>query len=488
MSNLNDKDGALRRKKEKLVSDYYHIAEYQTWLNRAYNLMLCKEGLIQTKTCLLLDKGLKAIGEKIHEEDLDPDRGDIYYFYFHALCDEVGSAEANRLHTGRSRNDMYFTECRMSLRAAILRIADSVLQTQYLLEQTAEQNLTTAIPYYTYGQPALPGTWAHYLMALHSFFSADLRRLRDAFVSVNQCPLGSAAGNGSSYPIDRKYLAAMLGFDREIPNSLAAVASVDYFLQTISALTILSGTISRAGSDLDHYSGGECGVLTGDADITEGSSIMPQKQNYLPGAKLRELSYDVCGYLDQSFASAASVGTFPAYETFHYFPAFWKNIDDVLDQLSILREAIRHSRIHKDRANEIALNHFTTAAAVAERLSVDLDLSFNEAHDIMADAVKNAAESRHRLTAETLHQALSARHIRANDAIISRALKMMDPEASLLDKKSGGTPNPNDTSNLIALGKIDRLDMSRWVETAHKQIKQACSLIDEEIARMDRDE
>lgn len=474
--------------RDETMADFARKSLNLTRLNRAFGMMLVEQKLLSMEDYQCIDKGLVAIQKKVTADDLKHAAAgmDMYFYYEKALYDEIGMDTACKLHTGRSRNDMYFTLWRMSLRDAVLEVMDEVIQTQKTLEAYAAENYDTIIPFYTYGQPAQPGTWAHYLMTIHAYFESDLARLRHAYATINCCPMGSAAGIGTAFPLNKYRMAELLGFDSTIENTTAANAAVDYFLELISAVSILNTTLGRVGSDLDFFASMECNILDGDHYVCNGSSIMPQKKNYAPGAALRSRSTHIYSYLCDAMFNAGSVTMFPSHSTYEYFPKFWENIEYVTGSLKILRFALAHTRIRKDVALARARDGFTAATHMAEQLTIEVGEPFVKTHHIVGNMIHQLMDE-DRLAIENMTpelmkpasvKALGVEVTRTQDEIRN----MLDPLNSLNAKITGGTPKPEDTQTLLAAGQQVRLKNEDWLGAARKKLADAYAAIEAGLA------
>ena len=214
--------------------DFLHRSKPLFKLNLAYAQMLLEQGYLNKKEKKLIVAGLKEAQKKVAKDAvLKSEDGDIWFLYEKALSQSIDPQIAAKLHIGRSRNDMYFSMYRMSLRDAVIELFDEILNSLKILEELANKNLSTVIPYYTYGQPSQPGTWAHYLMTIHNAFEADLERLQEAYRRINCCPMGAAAGIGTSFNLNKERIAELLGFDSVIENTCFANSAEDYFLELI---------------------------------------------------------------------------------------------------------------------------------------------------------------------------------------------------------------------------------------------------------------
>lgn len=462
-------------KVNSVLLDYQYRREGLFRLNLAYAQMLLEVGNLSQAEYEIIVEGLKKVQKEISEKDILACNGDIYFLYESKLLKTIDPAIANKLHVGRSRNDMYFTMYRISLRDAIWQISEEILKTQNLLHKIAEDNLETVIPYYTYGQPAQPGTWGHYLTTISELFSGDLKRIRAAYDTVNQSPMGSAAGIGSSFKLNKYRVAELLGFDGVIENTNIGNSAVDYFLQTISAFAILNTTLSRVSSDLMFFSSAECGLLDCDDKLCGHSSIMPQKKNAAAVELLRSQTEHFNGYMANCFSAASSTTIFPVHETYFFFERFWDNVERLVENLKLLRAVLEGAKIRKDVAYLRTLNGFTAATAMAEQLTHELNEPFTITHHVVGGMIKELmredALRPEKMTPELMKevskQVLGYEIDRTQDQIN----QMLDPLHSLKEKITGGSPKPSDTEELLSSDLKEIEQNSNWLLNSKKKIE-----------------
>ena len=289
--------------------------------------------------------------------------------------------------------------------------------------------------------------------------------------------MGAAAGIGSAFPLNKERMAELLGFDGAIENTLMANSAVDYYLELESAMAILSTTLERVGSDLDFFATMECGILEGDKEISSGSSIMPQKKNYGPGALLRCRALSIYSSLQNAMTAAGSVTMFPVHETYSYFEDFWRNADDLIGSLRLLKLALEHSRIRADAALARARDGFTAATHMAEQLTMEIGEPFVKTHHIVGGMIHRLMDE-DRLAVENMTGELMREEsvkavgfpVERTDAQIA---EMLDPLASLKAKVTGGTPRPEDTRLLLETGQKKREENERWLAAARKKAEDA---------------
>jgi argininosuccinate lyase len=208
------------------------------------------------------------------------DDEDVHTLVLRKLGEKPGLDElAQRLHTGRSRNEQVSVDFRLWIRQ---EITDCVARLDALLDalvSQAERNPALVLPGYTHLRRAQPVLWGHYLLAYFEMFARDRERLQRAADSADALPLGSGALAGSGIPLDRAALARELGFSRLTANSLDATSDRDFALEFLFAAATAFLHLSRLSEDWILYSSEEFGFLNLSDQVTSGSSLMPQKKN-----------------------------------------------------------------------------------------------------------------------------------------------------------------------------------------------------------------
>ncbi|MEZ3435251.1 MAG: hypothetical protein K1W34_11620 [Lachnospiraceae bacterium] len=262
----------------ELIKDYDAIFEYEIYAQRAYAVMLTKSGIIDDISGKAILGGLKYVKTHLKKENLKAEYEDLYYNIEKCLIDRIGVEIGGKLHTGRSRNDIGATMNRMQVRSSLLEVMGNLLQLQEMLIKKTHNEQDIIITGYTHTQPAQPTCMGHYYMAVFNALSRDFVRLKNAFLNTNICPYGAAASLGAAFPIDREFLARVLGFDSVLENSLDCIASKDFLLEAEMAYVNLLITVSRFAQDLYMWSTYEFGLLEFGGQVAVCSSIMPQKK------------------------------------------------------------------------------------------------------------------------------------------------------------------------------------------------------------------
>ena len=247
----------------------------------AHAAMLGAQGIISQKDADEILSGLEGILNDLESGALaiDPEAEDIHTFVEQTLTARIGDA-GKRLHTGRSRNDQVALDIRLTLRDMGRSLQQQLVELVETLCKKAAENTASVMPGYTHLQRAQPVTMGHQLMAYVWMLLRDLDRFEDALDRMNsQCPLGSGALAGTTYPLDRQRTAAALGFDGPCPNSLDGVSDRDFCIELAGAISICMMHLSRLSEEIILWCSWEFKFIELDDAFTTGSSIMPQKKN-----------------------------------------------------------------------------------------------------------------------------------------------------------------------------------------------------------------
>ena len=279
--------GRFRKETDALVNDFNSSIPFDQLLYRediegsmAHASMLGEQGIISCADAENICTGLRGILADVEAGTIEfsADNEDIHMNVETILTARIGEA-GKRLHTARSRNDQVALDFRLYLRRQIDEIVEQLLHFQKVLLQQARQHTETVMPGYTHLQRAQPITFAHHLLAYAHMLCRDVTRLEDCRARMNECPLGSGALAGTTYPIDRFATAGELGFDRPMGNSLDGVSDRDYALEFLAACSILMMHLSRLAEETILWCSWEFKFIDLDDAYSTGSSIMPQKKN-----------------------------------------------------------------------------------------------------------------------------------------------------------------------------------------------------------------
>ena len=358
----------------------------------AHAKMLQHAGILDSTERSQIVTGLEAIAEEIAEGHFawSLELEDVHMNIEAALTDRIG-AVGKKLHTGRSRNDQVATDIRLWLRSQIdaIKLAISNLQQQIIQLAIAESK--TIMPGFTHLQSAQPVTFGHHLLAWNEMLERDYGRLCDCRERLNQSPLGSAALAGTTYPIDRAFTAAELGFFKPTENSLDSVSDRDFAIEFCAFASILMTHLSRISEELIIWTSAQFQFIDLPDRFCTGSSIMPQKKNPDVPELVRGKSGRVYGQL---FALLTLMKAQPlAYNKDNQEdkePLF-DTVDTVMDCLRAFGDMIPAIKANREVMYEAAKQGFSTATDLADYL-VRKDIPFRESHEIVGKTVAFAID------------------------------------------------------------------------------------------------
>ncbi|WJI26661.1 argininosuccinate lyase [Thermosynechococcus sp. B3] len=256
------------------------LIEYDLTGSQAHARMLAKTGIISPEEAETLIQGLEQIRQEYRDGQFTPgiEAEDVHFAVERRLTELVGEV-GKKLHTARSRNDQVGTDIRLYLRSEIDHILRQLRQWQRTLLDLAESHIETLIPGYTHLQRAQPLSLAHHLLAYVEMAERDSERLRQIRERVNVSPLGAGALAGTTFPIDRHYTAALLGFREPYRNSLDAVSDRDFAIEFLCAASLIMVHLSRLSEEIILWASEEFAFVKLTDTCATGSSIMPQKKN-----------------------------------------------------------------------------------------------------------------------------------------------------------------------------------------------------------------
>lgn len=245
----------------------------------AHATMLARQGIISVEDKDKIVQGLQDILADIEAGKFEfrVDLEDIHMNVEARLTERIGDAGA-RLHTARSRNDQVALDMHMYVKREVAEIAELLIRFEQALLAVARQHDKTLMPGYTHLQRAQPITFAHHLLAYFNMLRRDFDRLLGVFDRADMMPLGAGAIAGTTFPIDRFFVAEQLHFSQVYPNSMDAVSDRDYILEFLSFASILMMHMSRLSEELCLWSSTEFGFVELDDAFATGSSMMPQKR------------------------------------------------------------------------------------------------------------------------------------------------------------------------------------------------------------------
>ncbi len=355
--------------------------------SKAHATMLAKQGIISEDEKNAIISGLDAILSDVRDGKLEiTDKyEDIHSFLEANLIDRIGDA-GKKVHTGRSRNDQVALDMRLYCRGEVEDMAGLLKETLKCLSEIMKDNLDTYMPGFTHLQKAQPVTLAHHLGAYFEMFKRDLQRMKDIYKRMNYCPLGAGALAGTTYPLDRDYVAELLDFEGPTLNSMDSVSDRDYLIEYMSALSTIMMHLSRLSEEIIIWNSNEYRFVEIDDAYSTGSSIMPQKKNPDIAELVRGKTGRVYGDLMSLLTTMKGIPLAYNKDMQEDKEAAFDAMDTVRNCLTLFTDMLRTLKFNRDNMEKSATKGFTNATDAADYL-VGKGMPFRDAHSVIGRLV-----------------------------------------------------------------------------------------------------
>lgn len=458
------------------IKDDARLADAVIDINKAHVVMLTEQKIIKPQDA---SKLLKALTTKL-DLRMDASSEDVHMAIEEAILEDVEPEVGGNLHIAKSRNDQVVTAIRMELRKKILDLMFSVLQVQESLADTAEKHYGTVILEYTHLQPAQPVTFAHYLLSRFDALERDLQRLKGAYTRVNLCPMGAGALATTSFLINRERVAELLGFEALIENSIDAVGSRDFILETIAVLTITSVNLSQLAEDLIVWSSPDYGVVELPDDFTSTSSMMPQKKNPEVSEVIRARASHVLGNF---VAAAAILKGLPSTYNLDFqevTPELWKALESVGSSLKMIALLIPELKVQPGVTDK-SQKSFIAATEVANTLVRKYGVPFRSAHKIVGALVKELVDDQKTfldttpLLIEEIAKKTTGIILKINDSDIKESV---DPIKIVESHDVTGGPAPSTVKEALIARKKNMVENKSNVAELKHKLEEAKKTLD----------
>ncbi|MCX5719989.1 MAG: argininosuccinate lyase [Nitrospirae bacterium] len=426
------------------VSFDYRLWKYDIEGSIAHAKMLGKHSIISKEDSEKIIKGLEEIAKEIEtgkfrfRKKLE----DIHMNIEASLIEKTGDAW-RKLHTARSRNDQVALDLRLYLRSETKEILSLIKKFQKILLHIAIKYLHVVMPGYTHLQRAQPVLLSHHLLAYVEMLQRDVERFHDGLKRTNLLPLGSCALAGTTFPIDRIYVAKLLGFDGISENSIDAVSDRDFAIEFLSDASLLIMHLSRLAEELILWSSEEFRFIDFPDAFTTGSSIMPQKKNPDVAELIRGKTGRVYGNLLSLLTTMKGLPLSYNRDLQEDKQPVFDTVDTIKSCLTVLNEMLPGITFNAKRMYETAGDAYSTATDMAEYL-VKRGLPFRKSHEITGKIVLHCMKKGKKLEELTLKELNTFSPFIRND--IYSCLKA---EESVKNKKSRGSTSPNEVKRQI---------------------------------------
>ena len=448
-------------------------------INKACIVMLAEVGIVPRATAARIAAGIKTVIEQMQASGV-PRRSADYLDYEPRLTAVVG-ADASRLHSGRSRQDLASAMARMNLRDGLLQEIGALNLAREKTLALAALHVETIIPAYTHGVQAQPTTFAHYLHALGAALARETQRLREAYARINVNPLGAAALATSSFPLDRKRLAVLLGFDGLLENAYDAnhLAPVDSALEVASALSIAAVQIGQFAQDLHtQYADPMPWFLLATGELTGVSSIMPQKRNPAALEQLRAQSSILLGEMQTVFLISHNnrTGMFD-YRMYDPVPC-----TRALQVFKLLAQVMGGIVVNRERALAEVHADYSTTTEIADALMQKADVPFRIGHHFasrLTDYGRGNKLKIHEIPyaeAARIYREQTQQALPLNEAAFREAISA---EYMVFGRKGTGGPQLSEVNRMLAEARAGLAADAAWLDNAKGSLARADAALEQ---------
>ena len=443
--------GRFSKEVDEKVNDFNSSISFDARMYRhdirgsmAHAQMLGEQGIIEKHESEKIIEGLKGILADLDSGALhfDPNAEDIHMFVEQVLTERLGDT-GKRLHTARSRNDQVALDIKFFLKDECDEISKLTYELIETLIATAQEHYDTVMPGYTHLQRAQPVTFAHHIMAYAQMLTRDLGRLADTKKRMDRMPLGSCALAGTTYPLNRKRTAELLGFEDITYNSLDGVSDRDYCIELASAVSILMMHLSRFSEEIVMWCSWEFKFIELDDAYSTGSSIMPQKKNPDITELIRGKTGRVYGDLMTLLSMMKNLPLAYNKDMQEDKEAIFDAIDTVKLCLSTFIPMFRTMTVLKGNMRKAAAKGFINATDCADYL-VKKGMPFRDAYKITGTLVARCIE-----LDTTLEDLDIKEYKKLTDVFDEDVYKAINLETCVMQRNVDGGPAPEAVARQI---------------------------------------
>ena len=353
----------------------------------AHSKMLLKQNIIDNKEQMELEKGLKQIKSEIENGEFvfKIEDEDIHMAIEKRLTEIIGPI-AGKLHTARSRNDQVALDIRMYVRSQAKEIKQLLINMENVLYTLSEKYKSTIIPGYTHLQRAQPILFSHHLLAYFQMFKRDISRIDDFIERSDEMPLGAGALAGTTFNLDRHFVAKELGFSKPTVNSLDSVSDRDFIIELASIISIVSMHLSRFSEEIIIWCTSEFSFVRLDDAFATGSSIMPQKKNPDIAELVRGKSGRIYGNLIAILTTMKALPLAYNKDMQEDKEGIFDSIDNIKICIEIFYEMLSTMEVNEAGILESMKKGFLNATDVADYLAKN-GMPFRQAHKVVGEIV-----------------------------------------------------------------------------------------------------
>ncbi len=447
--------GRFKEKTAQVVEEFtesisfdHRLWPYDIKGSIAHARMLARKKIISHKEAKAIIEGLKGIARDIEAGRFNwrVEHEDVHMNIEAELIRRIGPV-GGKLHTARSRNDQVALDIRLYLKDQLGQIIALIKKLQRVFLRLANRYAGSPMPGYTHLQRAQPVTIGQHMLAYVEMLERDRERFQDCLKRTDSLPLGACALSGTTLPVDRQYVAKLLGFSRISINSMDAVADRDFEIEFLSCSSLLMMHLSRLAEELILWSTEEFGFIELPDSFCTGSSIMPQKKNPDVAELIRGKTGRVYGALINLLTLMKALPLSYNRDMQEDKPPLFDAVDTVKSVLQVLTEMLPKTRFNTKRTLQAASGGYSLATDLAEYL-VRKGVPFRQAHEITGKIVRYAIDKNKEL------QELSLEELREfSDSIEEDILGIFSLSDALKRRVSVGSTSPDEVKRQISLWK-----------------------------------
>ena len=456
------------------------LIPYDLWGNRAHVLMLCQQAILSKQDGKKIVRGLREI-EALHQKGrfrLDVSKEDVHSNIESYLIERIGIEFGGKIHTGRSRNDQIVLDMRLYLRDQALEFVDDLIFLTEALIQKADEHRSTVMPGYTHHQHAVATTFGHLLLSFAEALERDVQRFSHWFALFNKNPLGAAAGYGTTFDLDRRLTAKLLGFDGPTENVTDPITQRwEPEAELAYDVAVVMDHLSTMAQTLILLSTREFNMVRLNDRHCTGSSIMPQKRNPCSLEVIKAKTSFAHGMVVSLLSAGRAL--FMGYNRDTQWTKYW--IMDLVDEskpaLSVMTDVVRLLQVNKTQMLKLAQEGFLGATPLMEWLVGYGDLPMRKAKMVVEKAVKySEKEGREKVSYQSLKKALAEMKINipVKEEDVS---EIQRPERVMTLALSFGTPSEKRIKEGIASLRKKVQANGNWLIGKRRGIERAKALI-----------
>lgn len=471
--------GLVHHSSERELPVLYAIHAF----DKAHLVMLAEESLIPRQSAARMLEALREM-EKKGVESTRLKVGGAFHSGEKYLIQKLGEEVGGRIHLGRSSGDVGVVARRIHQRDKLLLVMEKINLLRKALLTTASRYVEVIMPGYTFGQHAQPVTLGHTYSAWSTMLARDFQRVEQAYERINTSPAGAVILTGTEFPLNRKRVAELLGFDKVRESTQDAILPHDDLFESLTTLAILTDNLARWASDLELWATSEFGFVDIPDRFCGTSSVMPQKKNPNVLQVIRGAAADCLGGLITAFHGLSGPTGFPILERHYAEAALRRCFDNAIQHLQWMAELVPALEVNEDVMADRAGTSWSQATDIAGALVREKGLPWRTAHQITGILVRRAIEqglTPFEIDASMVDEAAQqymGKPIGLSDRSLQQAI---DPAKVVGRRTLLGGPAPRETRRQIRRLQRQVTRDERKADRISEQLRNAAVTLEEAI-------